>query len=251
MTFTIFLPNYSHFSAGVAVLWKLGNILVDLGHETYYFNYSRERSPAPSFNKMHCLEDNIPKGVIVVPEVVQEILAPHVRWVLNKPGLLSGPKKYPEHCKIFHYNPDLEASARTAAADGQSTLFCLGICEKTAFNPDLKQYDLWYRGKYQGAVDLKNHEGSLQLTRYWPPTKEEYHDLLARARTLKSYDNFSSVLAEALLAGVEVKEYEGGEWREFVPSFDITETVSDRDKDLRKVAMFVDEVAKWAALASP
>jgi hypothetical protein len=168
--------------------------LRELGHEVHWANYQRQRQHEV-------------KGILIAPEVVDGIEFPHVRWCLNKPGLLGGPKSYPAGTKVFHYCPDLEESARAASPDGTSSEFMMGCIDIPQKPRVRKKFFLWYRGKYQGEIE--QHDGEvLQMTRHWPPTKDEYWELLRRTVTLYSYDDFSAVNLEAHLCGVNVLVHE-------------------------------------------
>jgi hypothetical protein len=149
-------------------------------------------------------------GVLIVPEVFPEIDIPHVRWCLNKPGILGGPKTYGKGTLVFHYCPELEESAKAAAHDGTSTEFMLGTIEIPKLPLASRRYLLWYRGKFKGEIE--EYDGTLlQLTRTWPPTKREYWELLNRTSSIFSYDDFSAVNLEAHLCGVNVVHVKNGE----------------------------------------
>jgi len=171
--------------------------LKELGHEVHHIDYTKSGRMEVS-------------GVLIVPEVFPDIAIPHVRWCLNKPGLLSGPKSYPKGVICFHYSPELEESAKAAAHDGTSTEFMLGTIEIPKLPLASRRYLLWYRGKFKGEIE--EYDGTLlQLTRTWPPTKREYWELLNSTSSLFSYDDFSAVNLEAHLCGVNVVHVKNGE----------------------------------------
>ena len=190
MLFTVAAPPPSHNCAGMMCLHELMRCIRELGHEVHHIDYTKSGRMEVS-------------GVLIVPEVFPEIAIPHVRWCLNKPGLLSGPKSYPKGVICFHYCPEIEDATRAASHDGTSTEFMLGTIEIPKDDYAVKQFKVWYRGKHQGGIGI-HMPFELQMTRTWPPTKEEYWNLLLRSLSLYSYDDFSAVNLEAHLCGANV-----------------------------------------------
>jgi hypothetical protein len=205
--------------------------LRELGHEVHWANYQRSAN--------HKLV-----GTLIAPEVVSEIPFPHVRWCLNKPGLLGGPKSYPAGTKVFHFSPELEDAARAASPDGTSTEFMMGTIEVPELPKAPRKYFLWYRGKYHGEVE--EYDGRmLQMTRHWPPTKREYWELLNRAVALYSYDDFSAVNLEAHLCGVNVYIVRKGEMEPpYTPPEYANRLILDHDRNRDSVEKFVDMLTK-------
>jgi hypothetical protein len=241
MIFTILCPNYAHNSAGVCCLWRLGNYLVDLGHEVQYINYQTNPLPPPEWSKMCKRPDNTTIGTIIAPEVFPEINVPHVRWCLNKPGLLGGPTKYPAGSKVFHFSPEIEESARKAAADGVSTPFMLGTIEPPTDICRGKDLTCWYRGKYGGPVAESFITGIdyVEVTRTWPPTKVQYHNILSRTSEFYSYDDFSAVNIEAHLAGCDVFVWDGSSFITYKPPEYANDLIINYDKELEATHRFV------------
>lgn len=240
MIFTILCPNYVHYSAGVRVLWLLGNLLGKLGHKVFYINYQNAACPAPNWSTMEAAPNNTTQGTIIAPEVFPGLACAHVRWVLNKPGKLGGPTTYGPCTQCFHWCPELEESSVAASPDGTSTQFMIGSLDKPDLTPTEKTLALWYRGKYTGEVDLRDHYNCIELTRQWPSTKQQYWELLNQAYKLDSYDDFTGVNLEAHLWGVEVRVWNGMEFTDYVPPTYINNMLIDEEKDLAKVRAFVD-----------
>lgn len=251
MIFTILCPNFTHFSAGVECLWRLGEYLIDLGHEVHYLNYQSDTYPAPDFSRMVKITDSTTRGIVIAPETFVEIETPHIRWALNKPGLLGGPTTYPPGCRVYHFSAPLEASARAAAKDGESRQFTLGVMTNLGAVKSDKKHSLWYRGKYSGPVNLSSHEGEIELTRSWPPTKQQYWDLLQNATSLKSYDDFTGVTAEAHLAGCEVFIWGKGGWEPYIVPDDIIPMTYDYDRNLASVKAFAEDAIAYFSLPKP
>jgi len=240
MIFTILCPNYVHYSAGVRVLWRLGNLLGLLGHKVYYINYQSNPQPAPAWSTMEAAPGNCTQGLVIAPEVFPELDIPHVRWALNKPGLLGGPKTYGPGVQVYHYCDVFEESAKAASPDGTSIEFRLGSLDKPDLTPTTRKLDLWYRGKYNGLIDLGRHTYEIEMTRHWPSTKVQYWELLNQAKTLKSYDDCSGVNLEAHLWGLTVEVWDGVRFMPYVPPTYINDMLIDEEKDLERVRAFVN-----------
>lgn len=242
MIFTILLPNYTHFSAGVRVLWYLGNLLGQLGHKVFYINYQNASAPKPAWSTMEMAPDNTTQGTIISPEVFPELECPHIRWALNKPGLLGGPTTYPTGTQVYHFTPELEESAAAASPDGQSKLFMLGSLDKPTLPPTDRKLITWYRGKYQGPVDLNNHVNQIEMTRNWPVTKQQYWELLNQTDVFYSYDNFSGTPAEAYLCNCKVLVWNGTAFEGYIPQPHLSNLIIDEKRDLESVQAFVDSL---------
>ena len=224
MQFTVAAPPPRHNSAGIMCLHELMRCLKELGHEVNHIEYTKS-------GRMEV------RGVLIVPEVFPDIGIHHVRWCLNKPGLLGGPKSYPKGVICFHYSPELEDATRAASHTGESEEFMLGVINVPMMLLP-KTHSLWYRGKYDGELgDHAPHQ--LQLTRTWPPTKQEYWNLLAHTKELYSYDDFSAVNLEAHLMGCEVFVNDGM-WAPFEPPEYAEKLLWNDESNKNRVANFVD-----------
>jgi hypothetical protein len=180
------------------------------------------------------------RGVLIVPEVFPDIAIPHVRWCLNKPGLLSGPKSYPKGVICFHYSSELEESAKAAAHDGTSTEFMLGTIEMPEIIHDERPISLYYGGKYTGL--MQEHPLSLELTRNWPTTKKKYWELMDMAHELYSYDSFSAVNAEAYLMGLDVNIWNGSEWKAYTAPDYIDHLLFNDERNKAATVQFLDTI---------
>jgi len=227
--FTVAAPPPHHNSAGIMCLHELMRCLRELGHEVHHIDYTKSGRMEVS-------------GILIVPEVFPDIAIPHVRWCLNKPGLVGGPKEYPKGTVVFHFSPEIEESAKAAAHDGTSTEFMLGTIEIPKLPKASRRYFLWYRGKFQGDID--EYDGRmLQLTRTWPPTKREYWELLSRTVALYSYDDFSAVNLEAHLCGVNVYPIKNGEMcRRYTPPDYADRLLYNDVRNKAATVLFVDTI---------
>jgi hypothetical protein len=191
---------------------------------------------------MEAAPGNCTQGLVIAPEVFPELAIPHVRWALNKPGLLGGPKTYGAGVQVYHYGPVFEESAKAASPDGTSKELIIGSLDTPNPTPEDKRLSLWYRGKYTGPVDLRDHTNNIELTRFWPPTKQQYWELLNQAYKLDSYDDCSGTNLEAYLWGLEVRVWDGVRFMPYVPPTYINDLIIDEAKDLVKVEAFVNSL---------
>ncbi len=241
MVFTIFCPNYVAYSAGARVLWRLGNLLGVLGHKVYYINYQANSQPAPAWSTMEPAPGNATQGTVIAPETFPELPIPHVRWALNKPGLIGGPANYQKDVQVFYYCDLFEESAKAASHNGISRELLIGSIDPPKPTPTSpKPLWLWYRGKYTGPVKLNSHHNQIELTRHWPPTKQQYWELLNQSHTLSSYDDCSGTNFEAYLWGLQVEVWDGEKFISFKPPTYIHDLIIDEDKDLVRVQAFVE-----------
>jgi len=219
MKFTLLAPNFVHYSAGIRALYLLGEYLIDLGHEVDAVNYQDIpfKDKPPIGCRMRFIDSKeIQKSVVIVPETLDiKCNLPMMRWCLNHPGLLSGPKCYSENEIVFYYTDEFEASAKAASIDGVAHELCIGVVEPLRDNGKPRIFDLWYEGK--GVEDSSHGLDAIRVTRQWPPTRVELFSLLDRCENFYSYDLCSAMNFEAHLAGCTTWLRKNSEWCEYVP----------------------------------
>jgi hypothetical protein len=250
MEFTLCVPTYQHNSAGIVCLYRLAELLTDLGHKCYGVNWEQTGGPKPPWCRIEFIAPNPQnnnielRGVIIVPEIFPDVVinAPVVRWCLNKPGLLGGPTKYHDYEIVFHFGSKLEESARAASFNGESVEFIIGQIDLDEIRRPERNRDLevWYEGKGKAVVEIPD---ALHLTSNWPPTRKELFDLLARTRTFWSFDNFTIMLGEAQLAGCKVMVWQEGSWEPYQDyEKDVEPYVMRKDRDLARTRKFVRRI---------
>lgn len=217
MKFTLFAPTFVHYSAGVRALYLLGEYLIDLGHEVEGVNYQDPNAAPPIGSRIKFIHSqNVSRSVCIVPETLDiQTNLPLLRWCLNHPGLLSGPKTYGPQEIVFYYTDEFEASAKEASIDGVAYELCIGVVEPLRDNGKPRIFDLFYEGK--GKEDSSHGLEAIRLTRTWPPTRVELFSLLDRCENFYSYDLCSAMNFEAHLAGCSVWLRKNAEWCEYVP----------------------------------
>lgn len=237
MSFTILTPGYVDSSAGVRCLWYLAELMVEAGIDMKILVYTQNFGTIPEKFRPYLITGTT-QGIIIAPETFQEIPVPHVRWALNKPGLLGGPTSYPAGTKVFHFSPEIYESASCATPGKQSELFMLANIQLPSLPRRKKTLRAFYRGKCAEQVDMERHENELEMTRAWPPTKQQYWEFLNNLSTLYSYDDFSAVNLEAYLMGVSVMVLQSGIWKPYTPPSYAHSLLMDRVRDIESVKKF-------------
>jgi hypothetical protein len=240
MKFILFAPTFTHNSGGIKALYLLGEYLIDLGHDVQGCNYQDRNAPPPIGCRVKfSVEQDTKNAVAIVPETLNiETNLPVLRWVLNHPGLLGGPKCYGANEMVVYYTDTFAESAKAAAIDGVAHEMCIGVTEPLTDSGKARIFDLWYEGK--GASDSSHEIDAIRVTRQWPPTRAELFLLFERCENFYSYDDCSGTNIEAHLAGCNVYIRKNCEWVSFVADrLDryIANPTRDRENVRRAVAI--------------
>jgi len=245
MKFTLFCPNFIHYSAGVRALYLLGEYLIDLGYEVDAVNYQDMpfKDKPPVGCRMRFIDSkDIQKSVVIVPEVLDiKCNLPLMRWCLNHPGKLGGPKFYGANEFVVYYTDEFEASAKAASIDGVAHELCIGVVEPLRDNGKARIFSLWYEGK--GVEDSSHDLDAIRVTRTWPPTRMELFSLLDRCENFYSYDDCSGTNIEAHLAGCNVYIRKNCEWTTFVADR-LDRYIANPERDRASVARIVEMLTK-------
>ena len=241
MMFTLFAPNFVHYSAGIRALYLLGEYLIDLGYSVDWINYQDVpfKADKPVGCRMNQItRDQIQKSVCIVPETLDlKTNLPILRWVLNVPGKLGGPKCYGANEFVVYYNDEIAADAIAASIDGVAHELTIGVIEPLTNQNKKRVYDCYYEGK--GQSDSSHGLEALKVTRHWPETRVELFSLLDRCENFYSYDNYSAINLESWMCGCNTYIRENKEWREFIP--DRPERhIANPQKDRENVARIVN-----------
>lgn len=219
----IFAPQYTHRSAGVRALYRLCEMLNEVGVRTAI-------APMHPFDAQPVQGIPIHTGsgegcVAIYSEVTQgnPLRSPIVvRWAMNYPGLLGGDGKFEPEDIVFVYSDIMrERTAKIidAAPEKIATLFVPVLDPKYIFRDDRVTRDLSFvftshgralRAKY----DMPNASGLRiiedEVTSMW-----HLGEFLRRCDTLYSYDHGSILLKEAIISGCKVLVmHEDGELRD-------------------------------------
>jgi hypothetical protein len=239
MIFTIFVPSFRHNSGGIRALYLLAEYLIDLGHEVFGVNYEDASAQPTVGSRIKFIDSkDVQKSVVIVPEVLDiKCNLPILRWCLNHPGLLSGPKCYGPNEFVVYYSDDFEASAKAAAIDGVAHELCIGVTEPLTDSGKKRIFDLWYEGK--GQSDSSHGLDAIRVTRQWPPTRMELFSLFERCENFYSYDDCSGTNIEAHLAGCNVYIRKNCEWAPFVADR-LDRYIANPERDRATVARIVE-----------
>ena len=218
-------PPFEARRNGIFVLHKLYESLRQAGVETHLVFFTNPRSgkfflsndplhygPVHTTGKIPAttredLARAIANGVVIYPEIISgnPLKAPRVcRYMLNREGALQGNALGAQDndliilfSKIFggpgqvapvlHYPTPL---------DWAKALPVVPLASRTI--------DLFYVGKadrYDAKVHRHQPPNTLEVTRHWPKTQQEFRALLGVTRFFFSCDTLSAVNAEAAIAG--------------------------------------------------
>lgn len=193
-SFTIFTPVYTDKSAGIWMLHFLCDRLNHLGYPSSIVIASSIHATNPAFTTPIAYD---PASIVIYPEVVSNnpLNARRVvRYLLNGDGALSGRK-------IEWGETDFPLSFSRIYRADCDILFYPTVNLEHFFNDGRPRsgYCL-YRGKSGYDGPLPNIE-FLEITRAWPPTKQELGDIFRSRQLLFSFDTYSSTNLDAALCG--------------------------------------------------
>lgn len=220
--FIVCAPPYMNGSAGVVVLHELCDALIKLGYETYlllmnhsegvwdfhysddekFFNPKLARGRLLSTEMESVVNSILDEGICIYPEVVQgnPLNAKNVvRYFLYYDGQITGKKsEYLKSDFILTYSPtyinpyNMELF-KPAIDDSMNDHGAPGHSDRTL--------DLTYFGKGLKHANCFLVKDTIELSREWPKTKEQLATLLKNTRYLYCWDNYSSVVLDALHCG--------------------------------------------------
>jgi hypothetical protein len=194
MKFTIYAPNYNDKSGGAWVLHFLCDQLNKIGHESTVFIYEESQIVNPEFNTpIGHTEDS----VVVYPEIIVNNplnATKVVRYLLNKEGAL-------QKMMIDWGDTDYPLTYSKAFRDDCESLFYPN-CDLAMFydNGQERTQNAFYIGKGEITGDCPKLD-CFEITRSFPPTKQELADVLRKTKILFSYDGLSATNIDAALCG--------------------------------------------------
>ena len=179
-TYTVWSPQYSHFSGGLRALDVLKKELIKRGFETN-FHYEKHA------------EDS----VVIYPEIVKDNPLnsdQRIRWLLNK-------EKFDD------------LSFAWAEGMGVENLLTVNIYELDLFSPrETKRSGVGY---WVGKGVVKQEllpENAQRIHKFEPASREELAKLLSSFEYIISFDEFSSINTESALLGTPVIIYPTTNW---------------------------------------
>jgi hypothetical protein len=206
-------PDYRHDSAGVRALHRLCHFINQCGGNASIYPASNMH---PSWNTPRRDFEVSDETIVIHAESTEKIFkrGRMVRWVLNVPGLLGGPKKYDADEMVFFWRGyrDVAQTATPETLTDERELTLFTIDPELYFNDRsrLRLYDCLYVGKGAAVyARLKRPEArdAFVIRREpspWPSTRAETANLLRGCRRLYTYDLHTAIAEEAVICGAEV-----------------------------------------------
>jgi hypothetical protein len=194
MKFILFSPPRHHRSAGIRVVYRLADLIRDVGYEV-----------DQQCNDTYRAKDN----EIVIYEDFFGNINP---WkAKNIARYLMGfvPEPYapiPANEYVMVYSKEFMANAQAhyKGKIDESNIFKLPSIEPGLFKPLTKNINSFYVGKGK-FISGKVLDGAVEITRTWPNKREEVANILGRSKTFYCFDPFTAMATEAMLCGCEVK----------------------------------------------
>lgn len=183
--YRIFSRPYRHRSGGIRCLYRLAALLRTRGFEA-----TVNEKPG---NKDY---------VAIYPETVRALNpfgAPHfVRYMLQRPGVVGGPRTYPRGVKKVWYNGIYRGS-------GDDPVLTIQTIELDLFNMQgvgiRDTTSTWLGRAMRGGYMNGGPIGETIITHRWPPTRKGVADLLKRSKVFYTYEPFTAMTQEATLCG--------------------------------------------------
>lgn len=204
MIYLIWAPVYDSTSGGIIVLHRLCHELRKIGQEAYVTTDKLSSDlDTPTLNKP------IENFTVIYPEIVfgNPLNAPHiVRWVLNKPGLIGGPKTYGPEENVYTF------SKLFYKTDDDHVLMLPPLDLNVFYDKgEVRNQGLFYVGK-GGATPRLDIPGLLEITRGTAQNPQNLSDILNHATVLYCYDNITAMADIARLCGCPVCIIPNGEY---------------------------------------
>ena len=203
MNWKIVSPPYSHTSAGIRVLYRLNDILNELGQSSQIQDW-----------KTPC---EITDEIVVYPEIIpgNPLKAKNVvRYLLNEPGVLGGDRTFPANELIIYYDHWIHEAGCYAAGYRlpDSHLCYISVIEPELFRETNKPKTKAVSFVGKGAYTQKTPVPTMEITREFPKTREATSELLQETTDFYSYDFHTALNLEAKLCGAKIWISRGWEW---------------------------------------
>lgn len=223
----IYAPAFVETSAGIRALHFLCHSLNQTGHLSWLVIHGTASADTPLVNPklntpvlnseirdLHFNHGEVP--IVIYPETIPgnplkaQVI---VRWILNYPGALGGPKDFPVGERLIAYSIEISKTLREKAP----VLFLppLDISEvyrakESSKNSMRTNRVLMYAGKYRVFVGnpILPHWAPNEITEIWregpaKQSREEVLELLATSSCLFVFEN-STLITESVLLGTPV-----------------------------------------------
>lgn len=169
------------------------------------------------------------------------------RWYLNYPCAFansiaySGPNELP-----FYYKEEMATQVQMVSQN-KAHLFTLGTVDPCFWAPTEtreRSLELCYLGK--SSFKGEWFPDWLRITRDWPVTQEHLRDLLTRAKSVYSCDNFSSLNWEAKVAGADLYLLINSRWHlDTTPLESYDRFLIYPERELQRTRRFVELIKQF------
>ena len=188
-------------SAGMQVFFSLQKKLEDLGYYARFFNLSTEKINNSDLIVYDLKNYDLNEDVVVYPEAVGGNplrFRNVVRYITQDPDFWGMSREYDKRELIFAFDEICYQNVPYLRFDTiDRTLFFDAHLPK-----DVNCYFVYKRGKFREVSEIK---GWTEINMSWPEKREDLAKLLQHTEWLYSYDDRSSILAEAELCGAKVR----------------------------------------------
>lgn len=182
--YVIVSPPYQQSSAGIRVLHRLWQDLLEHGYQAKITNY------------IIPVDDT---DIVVYPEIYKgnPLKAKTVvRFVLYYPGVIGGDKEYDPSELIFTYRDEYYPGAPMLTTPIMEDFF-------TDYGLERKGACFWV-GKGAHIPRIKETEGIPEITREWPSERRDLAKLFNSVETFYTYDVSTMLIPEAQKCGCNV-----------------------------------------------
>jgi hypothetical protein len=207
----IYSPPYWHGSAGHRALYRLCHLINLAGGDASIYPGTHLH---PTWSTPRRTKEITDKTIVVYPEIYEQALPAQrvVRWCLNKPGLLGGPKSYGPEEMVFYYHQAYREAAQAATAEvlTDERELQIAVIEPELFYNDRSRprlYDCVFVYKGQALYDRvqpREIRDAYMIQSGWPASRSETAALLRGCRKLYSFDAWSALVMEGVICGAEV-----------------------------------------------
>lgn len=204
--YLIWAPPYDRRSGGCKVLHALGHELKNKGVEVY-INTSAQRPDwaVGAVTNQQEITAQIERGAIAIyPEIIFGNpfgAKTVVRWMLNKPGKISGPTEYPIEDIVYSYSRIYDVFGLPE----DRILFYPQIELNIFYDKKLPRNGVcFYVGKGSSTPRIPETTGALEITRFFPPDQHDLANIFCTRELFISYDTVTSLNDNARLCGCPV-----------------------------------------------
>ena len=214
--YIIIAPPYRNSSAGVRVLYKLGDMLKERGYKVEM----SEGCPIPQGTI--CV---YPEGVPGNPLGAETV----VRYVLFYPGRHNGDKEFAQKEIVFTFDKKFYDAPFLTIPTIEDFFQDYGLKRSGA---------CFWVGKGLDKPRVPETEGLIEITYDWPESRKELAQLLNQSEVFFTYDNCTALIQEARQCGCQVVVI-GGE-----DKTDYLESSKDVENQLDEFIRITQEAAR-------